>query len=725
MASKTDSSSHWPTRLTQLAFGLSLALLIARATFLESIRDPEIVAPGSPPVPHGAGPAASLVLDWLMCLPMLLVILRRIVDRNYDIRSKLSHALFAAIAIWAAISATWASDKFSAVIEASQFIAAAALMWAMTQLVRSWLDLRLVAGACFGILLIYIAQGAIYRLVDVPDNIKYWEQNRQQELRDRGWEPGSFPAEQFEKRLTAGEMMGFNSSPNSFAAMIVILGIISAGVAIQRIRDRDEPAWPTAIILALLAATWILYYTYSRTALITPILAAGALIIFPQLARWRKQVYVICIATILVDTALLIGHGLYHGSLLHSSLTFRWRYWVGAARIFMKHPIVGVGWGSFGAHYLAVRLPIAAEEIKDPHNFIVRAFVELGIVGGALMLAWLARVWWELTPPTSPLEKPQKFGPRTIFSISALAILINIFASIDFSLTSTGSQWFTLLELLKRLLFLFLLLLGFAVIVLKSSHHPAPDDRPAPWLLLSIITAIAIFLLHNMIDFSLFEPGPMCMFAALIGAALGAKSRAARNHSIAISISAFCALIIFLIGSAIVIVAPIVIAESFAQRGDDDIRNGQLSAGADELRKAFEQSWIPNADYAFRSANAMQQIIPPSPQAQEMLDAAAQADPMSIRTLLSRAAYRFSQPHPDASAVISDFETALALDPNEVSIHQQFADALERFGQPQRAIAELESALHYNSLLSPDEPKRLSAQELAKIQQRINGINHR
>src|SRR5450432_2623611 len=148
MKDEPQSSSRWPTMLTLAAFVLALSLVIARAIFLESTRQDVFTSSATSDLPRGAGPATSLLLDWLMCLPMLLIILRRVLDRQFDIRSKISHALFAAFAIWAALSAFWASDKFSAVIESSHLIAAANLMWSMTQLVRSWARLRLVAGAC-------------------------------------------------------------------------------------------------------------------------------------------------------------------------------------------------------------------------------------------------------------------------------------------------------------------------------------------------------------------------------------------------------------------------------------------------------------------------------------------------------------------------------------------------------------------------------------------------
>ena len=119
----------------------------------------------------------------------------------------------------------------------------------------------------------------------------------------------------------------------------------------------------------------------------------------------------------------------------------RWKYWVGGWRAFVQHPLVGVGFANFGQHYLGVRLPEAAEEINDPHNFIVRIFVELGTVGGALLIAWMIRLWWELTRPVVPQARDDRLFSREgaiahLLQLAAAATVIGIVCAVDFS-----QQW--------------------------------------------------------------------------------------------------------------------------------------------------------------------------------------------------------------------------------------------------------------------------------------------
>ncbi|WP_428940982.1 O-antigen ligase family protein [Fontivita pretiosa] len=722
-------------------------LVIARATFSETLRDPldAVPDPQGQAAPRGAGPTTGLVIDLLACAAPLLVLARRALDPGFRLRCAGSPLLLLALAVVAMGSALWASDKFAAVVSAAHLLAAAAIAWTAWQLARSWLHVRLVAGVCVGILLVFIAQGTLYRLVEVPDSIRYWQEHRDEELAKRGWEPGSFQAIQFEKKILAGEMLGFCASPNSFAAALVLLGVMGAGAAIQRIVDRDESGWSGAIVLVLLPLPWLLYHTHSRAALATSLLAAVMLAAFGMfgqaILRHRRAAYLGGAVVFLLAGAAVVGYGISHGSLPNDSLNFRWRYWVGAARVFIEHPLLGVGWSNFGSYYLAARLPAAAEEIKDPHNLIVRAFVELGVIGGVLMVAWIAWTAWDLlSRPALPLQQPgsarvpqcsRSITACTIFSICIGAVLVNIAASVDFSLSSPDAVWFVMLELFKRMMFLGLLLIGMALVVLRSAHQAVLDDRPAPWMLSAMSIGLAVFFLHNLIDFSMFEPGPMFVLAMVLGTALGAKSAPTAPQPPAAQLAARrrVPVIVLACGSMLWlaiargIVAPIGIAEAAAHRGDEAIRAGRLVQAAAELERAFRQLWIPNADYAFRAARALQ--IAQSTdydRIRELLDRAVAADPANVQYYRARAMAELQRPSSDPRRIIDDLRRATELNPWDLTLHEEFAQALERLGQRQRAIDEYRLMLRYNDLLDPAEPKRLTERKIEQIRQKIRSL---
>jgi hypothetical protein len=493
----------------------------------------------------------------------------------------------------------------------------------------------------------------------------------------------------------------------------------------------------------------------SRTAVATTLLGAlllGALALSRRwLARHARLAYFAGVALVLFAGAAAVGHGLYHGTLFHSSLTFRWRYWVAASRIYAAHPLVGVGWENFGPHYLAARLPAASEEIKDPHNFLVRFATELGVLGLALCVAWLLWLWWELTQrgglpvderlqsegsnsksetsdfksQISDLESgisDQQSGRRSPLPFLAwaggLGTSLNLLASIDWS--QDGS--YNALEVMRRLGLLCLFLVGAALSAIRSAERLDADDRPAPWMVYGLLVAVGLFLLHNLVDFSLFEPGPMFLFLFLSGCALGARAgsgssgrRVARG---AVWASLLACAAAWLVGA--VLAVRVVAAEEEAAAGDEALRATSMPAAADHFGRAMD--WVPfNADYAFRTGRAL--LFDRDPRlgdaAVDLFGRAIALDPNRPQYRLYRAYARLRGPNPDVAAVRADYEQALRLDPNNVDVRLEFADVLRRFNDPARAAQEYREALRYNDLLPPDEIKRLPPQRVEAVKRKI------
>jgi hypothetical protein len=95
---------------------MSIALVIARAMQLETLRDPFDVQFGGEAIPRGPGAATSLLLDLLSCVPAILVLARRALNRNFTTRTTLAHVLFGLLGIWTAASTFWAADQFAAAV---------------------------------------------------------------------------------------------------------------------------------------------------------------------------------------------------------------------------------------------------------------------------------------------------------------------------------------------------------------------------------------------------------------------------------------------------------------------------------------------------------------------------------------------------------------------------------------------------------------------------------
>jgi hypothetical protein len=758
--------SSW-RRLTQLAFGLTLVLVAARMSMQEVLRSPWMPIPGGTPTPAMPGPATSIGLDLACCLPAFLVLARRLVDPAFSLRFAWSYVPMFLLAGWTLMSVLWSSDRFAAIVNAFHWAAALVLLWSTAQLVRGAPRLRLIAAVSVGLLMVLLVQGYYYRFVDLPDLQQHWREQGSALLVGQGASTDANPTEliQIEKNIVGGVPTGFNVSRNTYAAMLVFLMVIAAGVVLQRITDRDGAGWwaPIAGVIAL--GLFMLYrYVQSKTAYATPVIAAG-LLAWLWLRRGRAfrhpaRLYWAAVGAFVLAIAALVAHGLRHGTLFHVSLTFRWEYWVGAARIFAHHTWLGTGWANFGSWYTAYRLPQAAEEPTDPHNFLVRAFVELGIVGGVLMIGWMLRLWWEWTAggraadagalsnatqargaqsaaPARP-DHDRSPSPDSAFpvliTLSILAIGLNAALSIDWASQSA----LIVLETFKRLLFLIVFLLGACLVAVRSVDQQVLDDRPTPWIVASGLLGLGLFLLHNLIDFSMFEIGPMFFFSLWAGAVLGmrqAEPRGGTGRGRSGPVLVFIAAGVAWLVAAGALWAPITEAESLAQDADEAVRTSRPSpespaqpparpdpAHLERAGHDLLDAWrlVPyNADYAFRAEQVgmLGGIESESLKLRQLLDAAITADPRRVRYLNARAGLETATGEDDRAA--RDYEQILRLDPHNLELRSQYAALLDRMGRHADAVEQYGKVLQFNDALAPDEIRRLPPKRVEEIHRRI------
>ncbi len=744
---------EWVTRLALL---LTLALVICRALMSDSIREPVPPTPHSQAVPLAPGPGTGLALDLLCCLPALLVLTRRAFDLNFRLIHSWGFVPMLLLGVMAIASVRWSADRFAAVVSASHLFCALILLWSTAQLVRSWLRLRWIGAVCFALLISLCIAGYYYRLADFRDLENDWQQNKAQILSEHNLQTGSYEAGMFEKRLLAGEPMGFSTSTNTYAALLVLLGVCTAGLVIQRVADRDSFNWSVLPIIVIAGAVPLIYWTQCRAAFVTPVLSAIFLAAIAVLRPWLKSLarplFFLAVLLLIGATALVIQHGMRYGTLWHVSLSFRWNYWVGSYRVLtedlpshhFQQLFLGVGWENFGPRYLAHRLVTAAEEIRDPHNFIIRVFVELGIVGGLLLIVWMLKLWWDMTRPIEPTASAHAPSTRLaaagVICTAFVAIAINILLSVDF--TSQGAYIF--LEVVRRLVFFGAILITLAIGTFRGiTTRPAdandkdllfePDARPARWILWAILVGLGTFLIHNLIEFSLFETGPMFLFALLAGSCVGIRLDAAQSQ-LSMSDSRVVPRIALGLGSvawivaAILIFMPIAVAEGHAHDADDLVRAAQFDRAAAEMQQAFSQ--VPyNSDYALRAANDLASAGNERQKALALYNAAIATDPSSVSAHLTRAQFALSQPKPDVESALQDYRAALALDPRNVRLRIEYADRLATFSRslnrPQwrsEALLNYQRALDLDRQQHPDEPKRLTASELSKVRAAIESL---
>ena len=513
----------------------------------------------------------------------------------------------------------------------------------------------------------------------------------------------------------------------------------------QRAVDDRDPRWLALTAVAAAAAGWVLLVARSKTSIVTPIIGVAGLAVWwafgDALRRHARTALAAGVAAVVVVGLGVVGLGLARGELFaghfSNSLDFRWKYWTAAAGVWRDHPVLGVGWANFGGSYLAHRRPEAAEEIQDPHNFLVRFAAELGAVGLGLAVAWLVRTAWELTRPGGADEGATDRPVRV--DVVAWAACLGVGLSIAATIDLTGNPLDALVLAMRPVLLLAAVVLGGIVGCMRSADDRRADGRPGPWVYATAVVGLGLFLLHNLIDFAWFEPGAMFAFMTLIGATLGMAraderpvpgGRAWAAGGLAVGTLAWVAV-------ALGVALPIGLATAAAGAADDVVRAAPAErpgedAGAARRRAGEDAAAYRRAADGYAAAAA---LVPydaellsraaraaalggDGPRAEQLVAAAERADPRLLQARLLDAELRLAAK--DLAGTRAAFDAAVRLNPNDVPIRLRYAQALDALGDPRAAAAEYRAGLAADAALPAGEPRRLSAGDVARYRTRAD-----
>jgi tetratricopeptide (TPR) repeat protein len=127
-----------------------------------------------------------------------------------------------------------------------------------------------------------------------------------------------------------------------------------------------------------------------------------------------------------------------------------------------------------------------------------------------------------------------------------------------------------------------------------------------------------------------------------------------------------------------------------------------------------------DGEYAFRAGKAAA-AAGDMQGAMAWLNRAIAADPMEVEFYLMRGQIEMQQAGETKSAK-RDCDRALALNPNDVGVRVGYGDWLVRMGEKGKAREEYQMALEKNGQLDLAEPKRLSKQEMGRIEGVIESL---
>jgi hypothetical protein len=340
-------------------------------------------------------------------------------------------------------------------------------------------------------------------------------------------EKGTFQHMLFEHRLYSKDIRGFFTTGNSAGSFFLLALAAAAVLMVEKYKMIKAGAGSSGELLArgLIAALILggLVLTGSKGAITAVILAvmlySAYAIIGKRLAKHKSAVIIFFLILIIVGGGGVAWYGSTHGTLPGGkSMLVRWEYWVGAARAYASHPLTGVGPGSFANYYPTYKIPAALETVKDPHNFVLSILAQYGPLGLVGFLAALfVPLGCTIFSNGGSNERQQDGSTFRKMAISFLLLTVAALLAIRPLVLQSefGDSLKVMLVIIAILYVIPAAIFAAAFLFLSANEKQTRLDRATQAIL---FCAIAGVLVHNLVDFAIFEPGVYTVLWAMVAA---------------------------------------------------------------------------------------------------------------------------------------------------------------------------------------------------------------
>jgi hypothetical protein len=360
----------------------------------------------------------------------------------------------------------------------------------------------------------------------------------------------------------------------------------------NRLKESSYAPLVYCSIVAVAVAAGLIV-TQSKGAIIAAAIAAGFLGVYLAFGGWlsahRKAVFGVCTAAAVAGLAVMIWYGMSRGYLPGgNSMLVRWQYWTCSVKMYAAKPLTGVGGGNFATYYTHYKLPEALESVRDPHNFVLTLLTQYGPLGVIGFVAAFGCVLCKTIfagPATDSADQRTNYKSFRVLAgagLVTIVVALLVFRPILMADELGDDIWLTIyifLELYiqpacmftlvfwllcilevdeKRweagivvscialmfiaqavphiffdFLSLFIPLCSFLLCVFwfvkfKPTIRTKELSTSISW---PIFCGIIAVLIHNLIDFAIFEPGVLTCFWTMIACLVAVDFKAGRYQS--------------------------------------------------------------------------------------------------------------------------------------------------------------------------------------------------
>jgi len=539
-----DSEISKPVTLRRLEYVLLIlcvCVLALRATYPEN---PHIATINTEQIVGNDG--LSLIISTVLILSAVIWCIGTFVCGKSAYRFSGIEIGLVLFFVAAAIGVFAASDKRAAITDLVTLIAPMLMALLLVQILDSPAKIK-------SVLFVVVALGAAssFQCFDelFASNqymIDDYEANPQAHLDVIGIEPGSFRQMLYEHRLYSKDIRGFLTTSNSAGSFAILATFAAIGLFIEKARRHAKEASYTAVVccgIVTLAVTAGLVVTLSKGAIIAATISAGFLTAYLAFGKWlrahRKAVFILCLGAVVAGLAVVVWYGTSGGRLPGgNSMLVRWQYWASAVKMYAARPLTGVGGGNFATYYPYYKPASALETVRDPHNFVLTLLTQYGPLGLIGFVAALGVILYRNIFVTTAVDSSESQASDDPFRALAGATLVSILVVLlafrpIIMADKLGDGFMVITSVILSLYVVPAIIFSIAFLLLWLSEEKSStiEHRPDPAMRAAVFCGIVAVLIHNLIDFAIFEPGVLTCFWIMAAclAAIDSKSTGHRK----------------------------------------------------------------------------------------------------------------------------------------------------------------------------------------------------
>jgi O-antigen ligase len=439
--------------------------------------------------------------------------------------------------IAAVIAGFTASNKRAAITDALCLITPVLMAVLLVQILDSQSKIKLVLTVIAALGAVSAYQCAEQFFVSNQATIDQYEQAPQTILEPFGIQPGSLQQFLFEHRLYSRDIRGFFTTGNSAGSFAILASFAAVALFIDKFKNRrSQPSTTLPLIACGVAVVFVVFgliITRSKGAIVASLIAAGFFVAFLYFGNWlnshKKAILLVCLLFFIAAACAIAAYGLSYDRLPGgNSMLVRWQYWYASAKMYADHWLTGVGPGNFAHFYTHYKPAAAAESVADPHNFLLSVLTQYGPLGLVGFSALLFLPLWRTIPSSSIEHRASSIEKRQInhqLSFRTLAITYLTIISAALLLirplimrTPIGDTFEVALYVIFTLYVTPVAAFIVGVFLLTSDNQirATSDHSQNTYIPAALFCAAVGLLLHNFIDFAVFEPPVFTAFCAIV-----------------------------------------------------------------------------------------------------------------------------------------------------------------------------------------------------------------